>query len=141
MSRCYSELVKLDTFEERFEYLKLGGSVGSETFGYDRYLNQLFYKSQEWRSVRNSVIVRDGGCDLGIPGREIVARGWIHVHHMNPVTCDQIIHRDSDLLNPEYLITVLRSPTHLAIHYGDESLLLGNGFRDRTPNDTTPWLL
>lgn len=133
--RTYSELVTLPTFEERFRYLKLDGEVGNETFGFDRYLNQLFYKSPEWKSVRNQIIIRDGGCDLGIQGREIYGR--ILIHHMNPLTVDDILKRSDLLLNPEYLICTIKR-THDAIHYGDEMLLMADPV-ERTKNDTCPW--
>ena len=133
--RTYSELIKIQTFEERFEYLNLDGKVGEETFGFDRYLNQVFYKSDEWKSIRNEVIIRDNGCDLGIEDREI--HGRIIIHHMNPITVDDIIHRNEDILNPEYLICVADN-THKAIHYGDEDLLIKD-LIERTKNDTCPW--
>jgi hypothetical protein len=128
--------MKLSTFEERYEYLKLGGAVGEETFGFDRYLNQIFYKSDEWKSIRSYVITRDNGCDLGVSDREI--RGdKILVHHMNPITKEDIINRSDILLNPEYLITTVKN-THDAIHYGDSELLY-QGPIERTKNDTCPW--
>lgn len=133
--RTYSELMKLETFEERYKYLKLDGKVGEETFGFDRYLNQIFYKSPEWRSVRNEVIVRDNGCDLGIDGREIHTK--ILVHHMNPIRKEDIINRSEFLLNPEYLITTVKR-THDAIHYGEEELLIKD-YTERTKFDTCPW--
>ena len=133
--RTYSELIQLPTFEERYKYLKIGGKVGEETFGFERYLNQEFYKSHEWQNIRRQVIVRDLGCDLGIEGREI--HGKIIVHHMNPITIDDIIEASDFLLNPEYLICTLKS-THDAIHYGDESLLIKAPV-ERTKNDTCPW--
>ena len=133
--RTYSELITFTTFNERFEYLKIGGKVGEVTFGYDRWLNQLFYKDPEWIKVRDYVIVRDNGCDLGISGREILSR--IIIHHMNPITKDDIIRRSDFLLNPEYLITTMKR-THDAIHYGDEQLLLLDPV-ERHPNDTCPW--
>lgn len=134
--RTYSELSKLSTFEERYEYLKLDGIVGEETFGFDRYLNQQFYQNDiEWKQVRRFVIMRDLGCDLGIEGREIP--GKIIVHHMNPITKDDLINRTKFLLDPEYLICTLKS-THDAIHYGDENLLM-KGPVERTKNDTCPW--
>ena len=133
--KTYSELMKLKTFEERYEYLKLGGIVGKETFGFDRYLNQTFYKTDEWLSIRDHVIVRDNGCDLGIEGREIHSR--ILVHHMNPITKEDILSRSEYLLNPEYLICTIKS-THDAIHYGDESLLIKIPV-ERRKNDTCPW--
>lgn len=133
--RTYSELIKLPTFEERFRYLKLDGIVGEETFGFDRYLNQIFYKSREWRELRNHIIVRDNGCDLGMLDREIA--GLIIIHHMNPITVDDIRERSDYLLNPEYLICTVKN-THNAIHYGDESLLITAPI-ERRPNDTCPW--
>lgn len=134
--RTYSELMKLPTFEERYEYLKLGGAVGEETFGFDRYLNQVFYKSEEWKSVRNYVITRDKGCDLGVEDREIVG-DRILVHHMNPITKEDILKRSDILLNPEYLITTVKN-THDAIHYGDSELLYQEPV-ERFKNDTCPW--
>lgn len=133
--RSYSELILLPTFEERYQYLKLSGSVGTETFGFDRWINQMFYKDPAWRAVRRKVILRDNGCDLGIPGREIHSR--IIVHHMNPITKKDILNRSEFLLNPEYLISTYDN-THNAIHYGDESLLV-IGVTERQPNDTCPW--
>ena len=133
--RTYSELILLPTFEERFEYLKLGGKVGEDTFGFDRYLNQELYTSPEWRSTRNYVIVRDNGCDLAMPDREI--HGTILIHHMNPITVDDILKRSEYVLNPEYLICTILN-THNAIHYGDSELL----YKDpiiRTKYDTCPW--
>lgn len=137
MIRTYSELSKLKTFKERYEYLKLDGKVAEETFGYDRYLNQTFYKDPEWLSVRNKVIIRDLGCDLGIKGREIPNGVTILVHHMNPITKEDVIQRSKYLLDPEYLITTVKN-THDAIHYGDESSLMID-FVERTKNDTCPW--
>ena len=134
--KTYDELIKLPTFEERFEYLKIGGRVGVETFGYDRYLNQIFYKSDEWKSIRNYVITRDNGCDLGVPGREI-AGNRILVHHINPITKEDILNRSEFLLDPKYLITTVKL-THDAIHYGDESLLMKDPI-ERSKNDTCPW--
>lgn len=133
--RTYSELITLPTFEERFQYLKLDGDVGVETFGFDRYLNQAFYSSDEWKSIRNQVIIRDNGCDLGIEGREIYKR--IVIHHMNPITKEDLLYKTEYLLNPEYLICTIKA-THDAIHYGDENLLL-KGPIERKPNDTCPW--
>lgn len=133
--RTYSELVTLPTFEERYRYLRLGGRVGEDTFGFDRYLNQAFYKSDEWLTIRNYIIVRDNGCDLGIEGREI--HGRILIHHMNPISVDDILARSDYLLNPEYLICTVKR-THDAIHYGDESSLLTIP-KERTRNDTCPW--
>ena len=133
--RTYSQLKQIQTFEERYDYLKLGGVVGEDTFGFDRYLNQNFYRSREWKHVRDEVIMRDNGCDLGVDGHEI--RGKILIHHMNPITSEDI-HRVSDyLLNPEYLICVTHR-THNAIHYGDESLIVTAPI-ERIQNDTCPW--
>lgn len=134
--RTYSELSKLKTFRERYEYLKLDGTVGEETFGFDRYINQMFYKSEEWKRIRNYVITRDNGCDLGIQDRKIVD-SVILVHHMNPITKEDIINKNEILLDPEYLITTIK-PTHDAIHYGDESLL-AEDLVIRSKNDTCPW--
>lgn len=133
--RTYSELITLPTFEERYQYLRLGGKVGEDTFGFDRYLNQAFYKSKEWLSIRDHVIVRDNGCDLAMEDREI--HGRILIHHMNPITKEDILHRSDILLNPEYLICTIKN-THDAIHYGDESLLITAPI-ERTKNDTCPW--
>lgn len=133
--RTYSELSKFSTFEERYRYLRLGGKVGEETFGFDRWLNQKFYKDPEWLAVRDKVILRDNVCDLGVPGREIRSR--IIIHHMNPITTYDIVHRTENLLNPEYLICTIKN-THDAIHYGDENLLILAPV-ERTKNDTCPW--
>ena len=133
--RTYNELVQYHSYEDRFRYLKLSGVVANETFGFDRYLNQRFYKSAEWRRVRDQVIIRDNGCDLGIPGREIF--GTIIVHHMNPISKDDILNRTKYLLDPEYLICTIKS-THDAIHYGDEKLLMKDPI-ERKQNDTCPW--
>lgn len=133
--RTYSELIKLPTFIERYRYLRLGGKVGEDTFGFDRWLNQVFYKSDEWLEARDFVIVRDMGCDLGMPDREIKSR--ILVHHMNPISQEDIIRRTKFLLDPEYLISTIKN-THDAIHYGDESLLMPDPIV-RTRNDTCPW--
>lgn len=133
--KCYSELIRLPTFQARYQYLRLNGAVGKETFGFDRYMNQFFYRSPEWRRVRDIVIARDSGCDLGIPGREIFRRPIIH--HMNPIRQEDILDRSEYLLDPEYLITTIHD-THLAIHYGDEHMLLQEPI-ERRPNDTCPW--
>lgn len=135
MIRTYSELIKLKTFKDRFEYLKMDGIVGEETFGFDRYMNQIFYKSREWTSVRRAVIIRDNGCDLGVEGYEI--HGKILIHHMNPINLSDIVHKTDELLNPDYLITTVLS-THNAIHYGDASLLPALPI-ERRANDTCPW--
>ena len=126
---------KLKTFEERYQYLRLDGVVGEDTFGFDRYLNQTFYRSQRWKKVRDQVIVRDNGCDLGIEGHEIY--GKVLIHHMNPITILDIENESDFLLNPEYLICVTHN-THNAIHYGDEGLLM-KGPIERTKNDMCPW--
>ena len=133
--RTYSELSKFTTFEERYRYLRLGGRVGEETFGFDRWINQMFYKDPEWLKIRDEVIIRDNGCDLGIEGREIYSR--IIVHHMNPITKADILDRSEFLLNPEYLICTVKN-THDAIHYGDENLLITLPM-ERNVNDTCPW--
>ena len=135
MIRTYSELILLPTFEERYRYLRLGGKVGNETFGFDRYLNQIFYKTKDWLEVRDYVIIRDNGCDLAIEGREIYDK--ILVHHMNPITKEDILNRSDYLFNPDYLICTTKR-THDAIHYGDDSLLFTE-FVTRTKNDTCPW--
>ena len=131
----YSELSLLPTFEERFEYLKLGGVVGADTFGFDRVFNQKFYQSYEWKTVRNEIIVRDLGCDLGIEDRQIFGR--ILIHHMNPISLKDISDATKFLLNPEYLICVSHD-THNAIHYGDIGLVKKD-LVERKPNDTCPW--
>lgn len=135
--RTYSELITLPTFEERFEYLRLDGRIGDQTFGFDRYLNQLFYRDPEWLSIRDEVIVRDQGCDLGIEEYELSKGQRILIHHMNPLTKEDIVRRTKFLLDPEYLITTCHR-THTAIHYGDESLLPSKPIV-RTKNDTCPW--
>ena len=133
--RTYSELIQLPTFEERFDYLRLDGVVGKDTFGFDRYLNQQFYRSSEWKRIRNQVIVRDNGCDLGIDDYEI--HGRILIHHMNPISIEDLQHMSDFLMNPEYLICVSHR-THNAIHYGDDSLIVTAPI-ERSQNDTCPW--
>lgn len=133
--RRYSEMILLSSFEERFEYLRLDGAVGAETFGFDRYQNQAFYNSPEWKRIRDKVIIRDNGCDLGIADREIGRH--IIIHHMNPITVEDIRLATETLLNPEFLICVSHE-THNAIHYGDVELL-PKDFVPRSPNDTCPW--
>lgn len=133
--RRYSELESLNTLEERYNYLKLSGAVGLETFGFDRYINQKFYQSSEWKRVRNIVIVRDNGCDLGIPGFEIYDK--VLIHHMNPLGIDDIKHGNSDILDPEFLIST-SDRTHRAIHYSDASLLPQIPIK-RKPDDTLLW--
>lgn len=136
MNRTYSELIKLKTFEERFEYLKLDGKVGKETFGYDRILNQMLYKDPVWRKeTRPAVIKRDAGKDLGCLDRDIGGR--VIVHHMNPITVDDILRRDPKVFDPEYLISTAQL-THNAIHYSDESILMKDPI-ERKANDTCPW--
>ena len=133
--RTYSELLKLSSFEDRYRYLKLNGEVGVDTFGFERWLNQLFYRDPAWKIIRNRVIVRDNACDLGIQDRPI--GGQIYVHHINPISRDDIIDRNPILLDPENLICVSLN-THNAIHYGDETLLISEP-KERTANDTCPW--
>jgi len=133
--KTYSELILLPTFKERYGYLRLNGRVGEETFGFDRHLNQTFYKSEEWKAIRDFVIVRDNGCDLGVIGHEIY--GKILIHHMNPIVPKDIVRRSEFLLDPEYLISTVLT-THNAIHYGDDSLLVSEPI-ERTKNDTCPW--
>jgi hypothetical protein len=133
--RTYSELIRLETFEERYRYLRLEGVVGESTFGFDRFVNQYFYRSQEWKAVRNEVITRDNGCDLGIPGYEI--HSGLIVHHMNPMTLPDIIEGGEELFYTEYLISTSLQ-THNAIHYGDESLL-PRGPVERKAGDTRLW--
>lgn len=144
--RRYSELITIPTYEERFKYLQLKGAVGADTFGYDRYLNQILYNSPEWKRFRNDIIIRDNGCDLACEGYEI--KGWkdqegkIHrariiIHHMNPITVDDILNHNSMVFDPENVITTVLN-THNAIHYGDEKLLV-TGPVTRSPNDTCLW--
>lgn len=133
--RTYTELIQLPTFEERFKYLQLNGVVGEDTFGFDRYLNQVFYRSQKWKDVRDLVIIRDKGCDLGISDRAI--HGKIIIHHMNPIRLIDVEKESAFLLNPEYLICVTHN-THNAIHYGDDNLLVKAPV-ERSRNDTCPW--
>lgn len=133
--RTYSDLSRLISFEERFQYLRLGGSVGMDTFGFDRYLNQVFYRSQRWKKVRDHVIIRDNGCDLGVEGYEI--HGRIIIHHMNPITLEDIERESEYLLDPEFLICTVHN-THNAIHYGDANLLPKAPII-RIRNDTCPW--
>ena len=128
-------MITLPTFMERYQYLKLNGTVGEDTFGFDRYLNQVFYKSKEWRDIRDYVIVRDNGCDLAVEDRMI--GNLVLVHHMNPIRIEDIKMRSEYLLNPEYLVCVSRN-THNAIHYGDSELLIAEPI-ERRKNDTCPW--
>ena len=133
--KTYSELVTLSTFEERFAYLQLNGVVGQDTFGFDRYINQIFYQSDRWRSIRDQIIIRDNGCDLGVEGYDIY--GTILIHHINPITLEDIKRESEFLLDPEYLITTSHN-THNAIHFGDENLL-GTIPIERVKTDTCPW--
>ena len=135
MNKSYEELVKLKTFKERYRYLKLSGRVGEETFGCDRYLNQVFYRSKEWKDFRNKIIIRDNGCDLGIDGMEI--HGKLLIHHIVPITKRDILQRSPMLMDENNVICVSHY-THEAIHYGDESLLIEE-YVPRRPNDTIPW--
>lgn len=135
MIRTYSELSSIHSFEDRYRYLQLNGSVGAETFGFDRIFNQNFYRSREWKAIRDHVIVRDNGCDLGVEGYEIYGR--IYIHHMNPIMLKDIETTSDFLLDPEYLITTTHR-THNAIHYGDEDLLILPPV-ERSKNDTCPW--
>lgn len=135
MIRSYAELMQMPTFEERYEYLKLGGVVGKETFGYERYLNQALYRSSEWKRLRNHIILRDNGNDLGCDGFGI--GGKILIHHLNPITADDIVGRNPSVFDPENLICVSHN-THNAIHYGDRSMLVGNPV-ERARNDMCPW--
>ena len=133
--RTYEELITYKTFEERYDYLRLIGKVGAETFGYDRYINQMFYRSKEWKRIRDIVILRDNGLDLGVEGYEI--RDKMLIHHMNPISVDDIKYTSDYLMNPRYLITVSFN-THQAIHYGNRFNLITNPV-ERRPNDTSPW--
>lgn len=134
-TRTFSELSRFSTFEDRYRYLALRGQVGELTFGYDRWINQRFYRSREWKLIRSHVIARDLGCDLGVEGYEIYER--IIIHHMNPMAAENIVHGDDDIVDPEFLISTTHN-THNAIHYGDESLL-PRLFAAREPGDTQLW--
>lgn len=136
MTRSYRELLTIPTFEERYEYLRLRGDVGEDTFGFDRYLNQRFYRSAEWKRVRDQVILRDDGCDLAIKDRAIFGR--VIIHHMNPVLLGDLLNHIDDIMNPEYLICCSHD-THNAIHYGSSDLLVKSQPIERKPNDTIPW--
>lgn len=133
--KTYSELITIPTFEERFEYLQLKGSVGKDTFGYDRYLNQVLYRSSEWKRLRNQIIIRDGGCDLACDGYDIY--GKVLIHHLNPITVEDVLARSRKVFDPDNLVCVSHN-THNAIHYGDVDLLV-TGPIIRTKNDTCPW--
>ena len=133
--RTYSELITIPTFEERFEYLQLKGSVGKDTFGYDRYLNQVLYRSPEWKRLRNQIIIRDGGCDLACDGYDIYNK--VLIHHLNPITVEDVLTRSRKVFDPDNLVCVSHN-THNAIHYGDVDLLV-TGPIIRIKNDTCPW--
>ena len=133
--KTYSELITIPTFEERFEYLQLKGSVGKDTFGYDRYLNQVLYRSPEWKRLRNQIIIRDGGCDLACDGYDIYDK--VLIHHLNPITVEDVLTRSRKVFDPDNLVCVTHN-THNAIHYGDSDLLV-TGVITRTKNDTCPW--
>lgn len=135
--KTYTSLSNIDSYEDRFNYLKLDGSVGVDTFGYDRYLNQVFYASKEWKSFRNKIISRDDGCDMGHPEHPI--RGMILIHHLNPITKDDVLNRADCLFDPDNVVCVSKE-THNAIHYGDDSIIRTNALVERTANDTCPWL-
>lgn len=135
MIKSYSEMITLPTFEERFEYLRLKGYVGKDTFGHDRYLNQILYNSKEWKSTRNKIIIRDNGCDLACEGFEI--HGQVLIHHINPISVEDIVNCNPIVFDPENLITTVHN-THNAIHYGDGSLLITTPV-ERSKNDTIPW--
>lgn len=135
MNRFYSELITIPTYEDRFHYLQLNGAVGKDTFGYDRYLNQILYNSKEWKRFRDEIIIRDNGCDLAFEGYDM--QGRILVHHINPITVDDVINRNPIVFDPENVICVTHN-THNAIHYGDERLLITAPV-ERTKHDTCPW--
>ena len=136
--RTYTELIQLPTFIERFRYLKLGGKVGEDTFGWERYLNQHFYTTTEWRNFRRQIIIRDRGCDLGVDGHEYADNEIVFIHHLNPIDSKDILNQTEFLMNPEYVVSC-RKRTHDAIHYGDESSVLPFEMTFRSPNDTCPW--
>lgn len=133
--KTYSELITIPTFEERFEYLQLKGSVGKDTFGYDRHLNQVLYRSPEWKRLRNQIIIRDCGCDLACEGYDIHSK--VLIHHLNPITVEDVLARSRKVFDPDNLVCVSHN-THNAIHYGDVDLLV-TGPIIRTKNDTCPW--
>jgi hypothetical protein len=136
--RTYTELLTIPDYISRYNYLRIGGTVGEQTFGWERYINQKFYRSEEWKRFRREIILRDNGCDLADPGHEFAQGEQIIIHHMNPINVMDIVHDSDYLMNPEYVICC-RDRTHKAIHYGDESLLTPYEFVARTPNDTCPW--
>lgn len=133
--KTYSELITLPTFMDRYRYLRIGGKVGEDTFGYDRYLNQVLYRCDEWKRFRRDMIIRDNGCDLALDGYEIL--GKILLHHINPITIEDVLRRDPKIFDPENVISTSLN-THNAIHYGDESLLISEPII-RSKNDTCPW--
>lgn len=135
-TKNYSDLIKLTTFEDRFKYLEIGGHIGIESFGFDRYLNQVFYRSPEWLRVRDEIILRDNGCDLGMEGYFV--NGRIIIHHMNPISVEDVTNRNKDIFDPEFLICCSHQ-THNAIHYGNEEYLRKFQLIERKPNDTIPW--
>lgn len=132
----YKDLIALPTFEERFKYLEIGGHIGIDTFGFNRYLNQNLYHSPQWMQLRDQIILRDNGMDLGVDGYPI--NGKIMIHHINPITIEDVLDNNPDIFNPEYLICCSHQ-THNAIHYGDEAYLSRFQIVERRPNDTTPW--
>lgn len=134
--KSYSEMITMSEFDDRFRYAKLDGQVGMGTFGFDRYLNQQFYRSKEWKRLRDQIIIRDNGCDLGVPGHEI--SGKIYIHHLNPLSPEDITESTEKLFDPDNLVCV-SAETHNAIHYGDESILENNKIVERSPGDTCPW--
>lgn len=137
MTKSYSELMSLPTFIDRFRYLQLDGAVGKNTFGYDRYLNQILYSSPEWREFRRDIIIRDNACDLGCDGFDLHVKSRINVHHINPITVEDVLNRHPKVFDPENVITTCHN-THMAIHYGDETKL-HSGPVERIKNDTCPW--
>ena len=134
--KSYSEMTTMSEFDDRFRYAKLDGQVGKDTFGFDRYLNQQFYRSKEWKRLRDQIIIRDNGCDLGVLGHEI--SGKIYIHHLNPLSPEDITESTEKLFDPDNLVCV-SAETHNAIHYGDESILEKNKIVERSPGDTCPW--
>lgn len=137
MIKTYSELIKLNTFKDRYEYLKLNGVIGNETFGFSRYLNQTLYSSDEWRSFRRKILLRDNGCDLGLSGYEFGPKEIISIHHINPITKKDILNRSGEIFNPDNVISC-RHSTHMAIHYGSFERI-DNQIIERRKNDTCPW--
>lgn len=138
LTKTYSELIKIPSYEGRFKYLSIGGGVGTSTFGSHRYLNQILYGSSEWKTFRQQIIVRDNGCDLAHEDHPIFKGAKLLIHHINPITVDDILNRSPKIFDPENVITTVFD-THQAIHYGDDSFLRANTFANRRPNDTCPW--